>query len=186
VGRSNYIGSTSVRILVAAVLIGAALLKVVAAAPTTSLIIRIGSCAIPSVECYLAIWLLSGASPSFSWTLSGLCFFVFAEVSLINALADRESCGCFGAVKVSPSLMCALDFLALAAILYFHPGRSPAGPVHAMVTWSWRLAPLVAAVLAVLVWAKTEPGKFAVSASEKSYSYLLSGEKLIAQPWGFP
>lgn len=178
--RTIGLGPILVRAVVATILLGAATLKALATSPTTSLTTRIVSCAIPSIEFCLAVWLLSGVHSALSWTLCGICFFVFAQFSLFNALAGQESCGCFGAFKVNPSLTCILDLVALAAVLRFHPGRLAAHSVPKIGIWSWRLAPLIAVVLACFIWSRTVTVQIKTSMPSESANYFLGGDASLS------
>lgn len=76
------------------------------------------------LEIILGLWLLSGWAPCTSCLAAVGFFGVLAAVSLYLALDGRPSCGCFGAVTVSPWLTFALDTVIIAFLFAFRPART--------------------------------------------------------------
>ena len=159
---SGNAGFLAARVVIAAILLLAATLKLISIEPSASLPSRIASAAIPSAELCLAVWLLSGVNLALSWTICGICFAVFVQVSLFRAISGQQDCGCFGEMKVNPWVTFLLDVAVLAAVLTFYPRRdaksnSRGNEVGSVRTWTWYLAPLGAAVIALFIFWKVEP-----------------------------
>lgn len=66
------------------------------------------------LELLFAIWLLAGRSARLARMAVIILFLVFAVVSLYRGISGESSCGCFGAVKVSPWISLLLDVLVIA------------------------------------------------------------------------
>jgi hypothetical protein len=72
-------------------------------------------------EFFLALWLWSGVSPSWSWVTSVLVFMSFSGVSFNQAWSGESTCGCFGKVDVNPWYTFYLDLFVLAALALARP-----------------------------------------------------------------
>ena len=68
-------------------------------------------------ELCLGFWLLSGRVAPVAVRISLLVFGGFALVNLWKILHGYESCGCFGAVEVSPSISYGIDAVAIFSCL---------------------------------------------------------------------
>jgi hypothetical protein len=77
--------------------------------------------AVVIVEMALAAWLFWGAYSRVLWRISLIVFGLFALYSLWNALHGEMTCGCFGAVTVSPWVSLGIDLLAVVLLLKFPP-----------------------------------------------------------------
>ena len=97
-------------------------------------------------ELVLGLWLLGGVHRRLLWLVSTVCFALFALVSLHKALAGQASCGCFGAVRVSPWYTLVLDVAAAGALILLRPDLRLRGRVR--LYWP-RLAAVVVLALAV-------------------------------------
>jgi hypothetical protein len=93
-----------------------------------------------AVEGILSIWLLSG----YRWPLLRMAlaawFAALAGASTVKILRGEDSCGCFGAVQVSPWITLGIDAAALVAL-----GLATSGSFGAL-----RRAGLIAAQLAIV------------------------------------
>ena len=90
-------------------------------------------------ECILAGWLLSGFRPAWCRGVSLVSFAGFCCYSLYLALSGTASCGCFGQVRVNPSLTFTLDAGLLVLLWRWRPslggaswgfGAGPARPAR--------------------------------------------------------
>jgi hypothetical protein len=95
-----------IRIVIAAILLGSAVLKLVGMYQGTA---EIGWLASPSVrlgvivwESVLALWLLSWWAPAGAWFGAVTTFSVFALVSVQMVWVGQASCGCLGVVRTPP------------------------------------------------------------------------------------
>jgi hypothetical protein len=100
-------GYMAVRTILAAILIGAAMLKgyQLATEPVLGsgfLSSRVFLIALVEFEWLFGVWLLAGMYPKWTWRVALGCFGLFACVSLYKGLSGDASCGCFGQVVVSP------------------------------------------------------------------------------------
>ncbi len=120
------LGYDILRILLAAVLLTAAVLKTyeLATGPVLGnglLDSRWLLMAVVEFELFFGIWLLSGFYPRQTWAAAILCFGIFACVSLYKALAGHASCGCFGPVPINPWYTTAFDAAIVLLLLYWRP-----------------------------------------------------------------
>jgi len=72
-------------------------------------------------EFALALLLVGGAYPHWARWASISCFLAFAVVSLLQAVAGKSSCGCFGQIVITPWLAFSIDILAVVACWVFAP-----------------------------------------------------------------
>ncbi|MCL5946198.1 MAG: hypothetical protein M1472_05015 [Planctomycetes bacterium] len=72
-----------------------------------------------SLECFLGLWLISGAVPIAARRVAVGCFSLFACYTLFEALAGKADCGCFGQVHVSPWFTFVLDVAIVLALMFF-------------------------------------------------------------------
>lgn len=100
--------------LVAAVLLGAAFLKLFDA-PNPFVVL------LASGEAVLGVWLLTGRAVQISWWSVIAVFASFAGVSMSKAFAGAETCRCLGTIHVQPSLMLIVDELILTALVTGSP-----------------------------------------------------------------
>ena len=120
------LGYDILRILLAAVLLTAAVLKTyeLATGPVLGnelLDSRWLLMAVVEFELFFGIWLLSGFYPRQTWAAAILCFGIFACVPLYKALAGHASCGCFGPVPINPWYTTAFDAAIVLLLLYWRP-----------------------------------------------------------------
>jgi thiol-disulfide isomerase/thioredoxin len=126
-------GYIAVRTILAAILIGAAVLKgyQLATEPVLGsglLSSRVFLIAVVEFEWLFGVWLLTGMYPKWTWRVALGCFGLFACVSLYKGLSGDASCGCFGRVTVSPWWTLTMDLAAVAALLLWTPReREPDG-----------------------------------------------------------
>ena len=119
-------GYVAIRVILAAVLISAAVLKgyQLATGPvlgTGLFSSRILLIAVVEFEWLLGVWLITDLFPKWAWRVALGCFGLFASVSLYKGLSGDASCGCFGQVDVSPWWTLALDLAAVVALLLWSP-----------------------------------------------------------------
>lgn len=69
------------------------------------------------IESLFGVWLVIGNKMLWMWRSTIGVFTVFAGVSAVKALGDATSCGCFGAIDVSPWFTLAFDLSVLAVLL---------------------------------------------------------------------
>jgi hypothetical protein len=88
-------------------------------------------------ELFIGTWLLVRVYPQAAWWAVVGLFAGFAGFSLYRGLAGYESCGCFGAIGVSPWWTFALDVVILGLLVFIRPASVKGG----LVKWS---APVIA------------------------------------------
>ena len=120
-----------IRIVIAAILLGSAVLKLVGMNQGTA---EIGWLASPSVrlgvivwESVLALWLLSWWAPAGAWFGAVTTFSVFAFVSVQMIWVGQASCGCLGVVRTPPHYILILDVLVLASLIGSRPSLRDLG-----------------------------------------------------------
>jgi hypothetical protein len=102
-------------------------------------------------EALLAVWLLSGLAPAWSW-LSAVGFFtVLAYLSARLGFLGQTSCGCFGKLVVSPWWALAIDVACLTALIAWRPRAIGAGIVAGLPAAGIGAA-IVAALLGIQTW----------------------------------
>jgi hypothetical protein len=79
--------------------------------------------ALIQLELIMALWLLTGAFPRARFLAAAICFMVFALAASYEAFHGFASCGCFGAVKVSPKITAVFDIAALIALWATKPKK---------------------------------------------------------------
>lgn len=124
--------STTTGILLGVLLIGAAALKAyeLATGPTirsSFLGSRWFLTALVEFEIVLGVWLISGWAWKKCWWAALITFSGFGLITLYQAVAGYESCGCFGKLKVSPWYTLILDMAALAGLLWSRPSIDCSG-----------------------------------------------------------
>lgn len=72
-------------------------------------------------EVLLGVWLIFGIAQRASWRCAIAIFLVMACITFVKAVRGEESCGCFGAVPVSPWYMFGLDVAATIALCKWRP-----------------------------------------------------------------
>lgn len=132
----NYGGSPRIaRIAVGLILLAAALLKMHAQmltakpSPQTTLDMAGFQVLAALAEFALGSGLILGLWPAMMTRISIALFTTFACVSLIKAIGGTKSCGCFGALRISPWYTAMLDMSAFAALIVFKPTRLTATAV---------------------------------------------------------
>ncbi len=115
-----------VRVVLGGLLLAAAALKLYGV--HVSAIPRVGAFANPQIwmpatiwELVLGVWLLSEAQRALAWLAAGLTFLTFTGVSAYLGWTGVASCGCLGAVRVSPWYAFGVDVAALALLLLGRP-----------------------------------------------------------------
>ncbi len=73
------------------------------------------------VELLAAFLLIVGWLPRFTWRATGLLFCAFLGVVLVKVLQGETSCGCFGAVEVSPYIALGIDISFVCGFLFLPP-----------------------------------------------------------------
>ncbi len=84
-------------------------------------------------EVFLGLWLITGVFPRLCRYLALASFAAFAGYSLRIALLGWHSCGCFGAVTISPWTTFPIDLGALALLLLTKPGAGRRPMLHLSV-----------------------------------------------------
>ena len=110
------------KLSIATLLLTAAILKVVS--PEISAKVQVES-RLPhwvliiavQAEILVSFLMVSAISPKLCWSMGFLLFLGFAMVSGYGTLAGYESCGCFGAFKISPLWVFALDVGIVGVLL---------------------------------------------------------------------
>lgn len=102
-------------------------------------------------EILLGAWLISGWCRFGSWLIALVTFALFLLIALSQVQAGRSDCGCFGKVKVPPTLTLILDSCVVVALVVMRPrweGWPPAGAGLRAVFRVGGTAALFVAVLA--------------------------------------
>jgi hypothetical protein len=68
-------------------------------------------------ECSFAVWWLWSARDDVAVRIAIPTFSVFLGLSVAKIYQQKESCGCYGAVAVSPALSAAVDVTVIVALL---------------------------------------------------------------------
>jgi Protein of unknown function (DUF1573) len=74
-----------------------------------------------SLEIGLGCWLLSGSMMRMAWYAAIGLFTIFACVSGLLAFVGSSSCGCLGAISISPVFTLLFDAAVLVLLIVFHP-----------------------------------------------------------------
>lgn len=83
-------------------------------------------------EAVLGGWLLTGAWPALARLTAFGCFVVFAIAAVYLALAGRDSCGCFGLVRVVPWATFGLDIALIGLLAAARPSAQRFQPVSVL------------------------------------------------------
>jgi hypothetical protein len=178
------VGFAVVRILLGAVLLGAAVLKVLWPGDAFSFGSSLDWLSEPTwrlaaaeIEALLGVWLLTGLWKRALWWAALLWFCGLAGASLYLGVVGQPTCGCFGSkLPLSPWYAFGLDLAAVAALFLFQP------PQVWRIDWvDLRRLLLTAAgaggILAVLAggltWAYGSPGEALIQ---------LRGESITVEP----
>lgn len=100
-------------------------------------------------EVLAGVWLLTGLSPAWSRRGALLLFATFFNVSLVQYLDGRSSCGCLGLVTVQPLVIAGFDAVAILALAWIIPPL-PAEPLRLV-----RRGAVVAVGAMCVAWAMT-------------------------------
>lgn len=76
-------------------------------------------------EGLLGVWLLAGVRPRGMYLAALLWFCGLAAVALFQALTGAATCGCFGALHVSPWVTLAIDAAAIVSLCFLRPPLEP-------------------------------------------------------------
>jgi hypothetical protein len=131
--------------------------------------VRVG---VVEAELLLGLWLLSGLWVRAARWTALVAFHIFFTVSLSQALAGQESCGCFGSVPVDPRWTAALDLLAILALWRWRPVESLGRLLRAR---SLRVAASLAVLLLVGI-----PGGFVLAARWPEIE--ADGSRVVVKP----
>lgn len=114
-------------------------------------------------EVLLGVWLIFGIAQRASWRCAIAIFLVMACITFVKAVRGEESCGCFGAVPVSPWYMFGLDVAATIALCKWRPvtASTPRGIGASRVAARLRRAAFLAVVTAATVYVGAVGAKFA-------------------------
>jgi hypothetical protein len=93
--------------------------------------------ALIEIEIVIGVWLLTGLAPCAAWLAALVFFSLGAVANLYLALEGQRSCGCFGKLKMSPSITAGLDVLATGLLLACYPRHVPAVPQRGLFAASW-------------------------------------------------
>ena len=150
---------------------------------------RVGLFTLPEVElavigfeAFLGFWLWSGKNPAGAWIISVLTFSAFAGVSFYLGWVGQSSCGCFGALAMSPWYAFALDLLILVMLAVGFPDLRPlwASPtrslVNAMRPVAWGVVGIAINLGLLLILAHT------IFGSVPSALAYLRGERISVHP----
>jgi hypothetical protein len=92
-----------------------------------------------SIEVGVALCLMLSKRVWVAWSLSLALFSGFACYSGISVFRGNDSCGCFGNLIVSPTLVFAIDVVVVAALLWLcgdsQVNDPAAGPAYTAQTW---------------------------------------------------
>ena len=127
-------------------------------------------------ETLLAFWLLSGRHRVGGWLAAAVTFAVFAAVSAWAGWQGRPSCGCLGAVTVSPWVMLGVDLVAVAALAVSWP-RWGGWPARAEVRATAAGAGLAAGFAGLVLVAVVAP--FGSVAATRAY---IRGDAVFVRP----
>lgn len=135
------------------------------------------------VEAALGLWLLSGLAPSVARRVALCSFVLLAAVAAYLGLTGAPTCGCAGAVSVSPWIAFGVDVFAVALLLYCRASRfgfSIARKECAASIHTTSLRPLFASV-GVTVIACLGVAYFALGPFSMAGAFL-RGDRVIASP----
>jgi hypothetical protein len=86
-----------------------------------------------SVELFLGMWIAFGAPTRRTWYVAVYTFVVLAVVSGYKLISGEASCGCFGALQVSPAITLGVNAAALLTLSFCRP-LAQCGSRHAFFT----------------------------------------------------
>jgi hypothetical protein len=144
-GRPTFTSSTAVQVAVATLLLVSATLKahqfLLESAPGRATFSNGLTTLTIAGELILSIWLISGRLPRMAWGFSTVAFTCFALYSATALLRGRQSCDCFGAMRVNPGVSLFVDLVTIGMLAAFWPPRQmPLTPPSAII---WTLIPKV-------------------------------------------
>lgn len=79
-----------------------------------------------AIECIVAIWLLTGVCFHKGHLVARILFMCFVFANLFHIITGAESCGCFGALKVSPWYALIANMAAILALSLVPPTETTA------------------------------------------------------------
>lgn len=135
--------------------------------------------AILQCEIFLGVWLLSGYSRLAAWFLASIAFGVFAVVNFRSGWIGQASCGCFGAIAVSPWTAFGLD---VGVVLLLGTLGRPAGLTQpAAVRDAARHALAFAAGVGFILATWTFIAIWALGSTDATLAFL-RGRRVFAYP----
>lgn len=113
--------------------------------------------AIAVVDGLLAAWLLSGVRALSAWVMALLYFVILGGVALAMGLMQRESCGCFGQVEISPWRVFVLDAIVVSLLVVLRPRTdaevpSGFGEVRQIVTCAVLILLVIGSIVGLAPW----------------------------------
>ena len=151
-----------VRLPLAAVLAIAATLKLIRVPGTHPSVL---STFLAVAEFAFAAWLVSGLFPRLLHALTLCVFGAFSLVALTQTARGAESCGCFGALRISPAYMAAFGLSAVLALILVRPYPSAAGAGGAPAYRAGAAMALMLAATGALVLHAARSGVLAATVS---------------------
>ena len=182
--------ATAVRFLAGTLLIGGAFLKVLSPEEAATLAVgyrlpMLFSAVVVQLELFIGVMLLAGCYKWFVMPATCVLFSVFAAFSLFRAVAGFESCGCFGALRVSPWFTLALD-LCLVCATWLATKHTYSKRTSEPADGRWKLAvvaylALGATVAALSLWMQPTTLKAGSSLSATGDVVILKPSEWIGQ-----
>lgn len=125
--------------------------------------------AVVTAEMLLAVWLLSGVAAGAAWLTAVLTFSTFAAYSTYLGYLGVASCGCFGAVTVSPWVAFLIDTVVLGCLLIRRPNLTT---VRVDIVQMSRPVVAVSLVVAVITTLLAGIGTLVFGSVPATFAYL--------------
>jgi hypothetical protein len=72
---------------------------------------------LPGAEILLAAWIVSNVFRRAAWLISIMIFSSFALIAFVSAAGGKQSCDCFGTIRVNPWITFGLDAIMITSLL---------------------------------------------------------------------
>ena len=109
-----------VRVVVGVVLVAASILKL-AGTQSSSTVPQWTQIGIAISELFLGSWLLSGRASAVARAIAIVLFLAFTGWALESLMSGETTCGCFGALRISPQISVIVDAVILLVLILARP-----------------------------------------------------------------
>ena len=131
-------------------------------------------------ELGLGSWLLVGVFPSVARPIAIVCFTTFLIVSISHILAGKASCGCFGAIQVTPWVTTIFD-TAIVGLLIGLPSPDPKSGEQGRALFTAGLVMAIAVPGFWLMCPAPSPTPLTVSPEAVEFPQVYQGQRAEAE-----